>query len=163
MRLIKYPATLAGALAVAAAASSAYGQYYYGSGYRIGALLPFCRLAARNSALAGKHMASIARAARCQMNRRTFPHWYESDAPRCPLSGRLKHPRIQRFYANQTQAAFLTGSACSMGWPAFTHASIPPSRGRIFLKPACLRCFAAVAADSSFGQAQYTMISVPGA
>jgi hypothetical protein len=33
MRLIKYPATLAGALAVAAAASSAYGQYYYGSGY----------------------------------------------------------------------------------------------------------------------------------
>src|SRR5262245_54460941 len=29
MRLIKYPATLAGALAVAAAASSAYGQYYY--------------------------------------------------------------------------------------------------------------------------------------
>src|SRR5262245_46152334 len=29
MRLIKYPATLAGALAVAAAASSASGQYYY--------------------------------------------------------------------------------------------------------------------------------------
>ena len=25
---------------------------------------------------------------------------------------------------------------------------------RIFLNPACLRCFAAVAADSSFGQAQ---------
>src|SRR5262245_30688001 len=79
------------------------------------------------------------------------------------LSGRLKHPRIQRFYANQTQAAFLSDSAGSMGWPAFTHASIPPSRGRIFLKPACLRCFAAVAADSSFGRAQYTMISVPGA
>ena len=35
MRLIKYPtaATLAGALAVAAVASSAYGQYYYGPGY----------------------------------------------------------------------------------------------------------------------------------
>ena len=35
MRLIKYPtaATLAGALVVAAAASSAYGQYYYGPGY----------------------------------------------------------------------------------------------------------------------------------
>jgi len=35
MRLIKYPtaATLAGVLAVAAAASSAYGQYYYGPGY----------------------------------------------------------------------------------------------------------------------------------
>src|SRR5262249_60992541 len=35
MRFIKYPtaATLAGALAVAAAASSAYGQYYYGPGY----------------------------------------------------------------------------------------------------------------------------------
>jgi hypothetical protein len=37
MRLIKYPtaATLAGALAVAAA-SSAYGQYYYGPGYQPG-------------------------------------------------------------------------------------------------------------------------------
>ena len=35
MRLIKYAtaATLAGALAVAAAASSAYGQYYYYPGY----------------------------------------------------------------------------------------------------------------------------------
>jgi hypothetical protein len=38
-----------------------------------------------------------------------------------------------------------------MGCPARTHASIPPRSGRIFLNPACLRCFAAVAADSSFG------------
>jgi hypothetical protein len=38
MRCIKYAtaATLAGALAVAAAASSAYGQYYYGPGFYAG-------------------------------------------------------------------------------------------------------------------------------
>src|ERR1700738_4572700 len=47
----------------------------------------------------------------------------------------------------------------STGCPAWTHASIPPRSGRIFVKPACLRCFAAVAADSSLGHAQYTTIS----
>jgi hypothetical protein len=43
--------------------------------------------------------------------------------------------------------------------PAWTHASIPPRSGRIFLNPACFRCLAARAADASFGHAQYTMIS----
>jgi len=54
----------------------------------------------------------------------------------------------------RTQAAFFISSMRLMGCPACTHASIPPSSGRIFLKPACLRCFAAVAADSSLGHAQ---------
>jgi hypothetical protein len=49
--------------------------------------------------------------------------------------------------------------ARSKGSPASTQASIPPRSGRMCLNPACLRCLAATAADTSFGHAQYTTIS----
>jgi len=60
---------------------------------------------------------------------------------------------------NGQDVAVEVEGACSTGCPAWTHASIPPRSGRIFLNPACFRCLAATAADSSFGHAQYTTIS----
>ena len=60
---------------------------------------------------------------------------------------------------NGQDVAVEVEGACSTGCPAWTHASIPPRSGRIFLNPACFRCLAATAADASFGHAQYTTIS----
>src|SRR6516162_10455839 len=58
--------------------------------------------------------------------------------------------RPKEFYPAATRP-LLAQPVRSTGCPAWTQASMPPRSGRIFLNPACLRCFAAVAADSSFG------------
>ena len=42
----------------------------------------------------------------------------------------------------------------SAKWPAWVHASSPPSRGRTLVKPFSIRARATRAAEASFGQAQ---------
>jgi hypothetical protein len=64
-------------------------------------------------------------------------------------------------FVGQGFAVEADDGACSKGCPALTHASIPPKSGCMLLNPACFRCFAAIAADASFGHAQYTTISRP--
>ena len=77
-------------------------------------------------------------------------------APCIFLSYRIPHTQIQPAEASRSGDAWTISTGC----PASAHATTPPNSGRIFLKPARLKCLAAVAADASFGHEQYTTISV---